>query len=395
MTGRALCDRILRWFWCAVALGAASTALALPGDPKAPNMEAVGTQLMTIFNERQADTFASMLDLNALGARVAANVYESERGRSGFIRGFTQTAQAKTLVNDFFGTLDRSPDSSAKFMKVVTRGGESRPLLRFDYGDSGFEYIEFVVQPDAKGAVKIIDWAPLSGGELYSEVVGRMARILSDPEPGLIQSLLGLQQIDEATLKRMKSIAEMRRKGDLRGAYQEMEKLPAEIADSRVMLVQRASLASEAGDDPNYRKMLARLEQLHGNDPAAAFMLLDHYFYAKNLDKCLQAITAIENRVGVDGMTQMLRSNIYMSLGKHADAVNYARKAIAIEPDMSNAYFTLAQSHVALGQFAEAIEVYTTLQDDFGYQFSKENFAKDATFTKFIASPQFKQWLHE
>lgn len=395
MTGRALSDRILRWFWCAVALGAASTALALPGDPKAPNMEAVGTQLMTIFNERQADTFASMLDLNALGARVAANVYASERGRSGFIRGFMQTAQAKTLVNDFFGTLDRSPDSSAKFMKVVTRGAESRPLLRFDYGDSGFEYIEFVVQPDAKGAVKIIDWAPLSGGELYSEVVGRMARILSDPEPGLIQSLLGLQQIDQETLKRMKSIAEMRRKGDLRGAYQEMEKLPAEIADSRVMLVQRASLASEAGDDPNYRKMLARLEQLHGDDPAAAFMLLDHYFYAKNLDKCLQAITAIENRVGVDGMTQMLRSNIYMTLGKHADAVTYARKAIAIEPDMSDAYFTLAQSHVALGQFAEAIEVYTTLQDDFGYQFTKENFAKDATFTKFIESSQFKKWLRE
>lgn len=358
-------------------------------------MEAVGTHLMTIFNERQADTFASMLDLNALGARVAANVYESERGRSGFIRGFTQTAQAKTLVNDFFGTLDRSPDSSAKFMKVVTRGAESRPLLRFDYGDSGFEYIEFVVQPDAKGAVKIIDWAPLSGGELYSEVVGRMARILSDPEPGLIQSLLGLQQIDQATLKRMKSIAEMRRKGDLRGAYQEMEKLPAQIADSRVMLVQRASLASEAGDDPNYRKMLARLEQLHGNDPAAAFMLLDHYFYARNLDKCLQAITAIENRVGVDGMTQMLRSNIYMTLGKHADAVTYARKAIAIEPDMSDAYFTLAQSHVALGQFAEAIEVYTTLQDDFGYQFTKENFAKDATFTKFIESSPFKKWLRE
>jgi tetratricopeptide (TPR) repeat protein len=395
MTGRALSDRILRWFWCAVALGAASTALALPGDPKAPNMEAVGTQLMTIFNERQADTFASMLDLNALGARVAANVYASERGRSGFIRGFMQTAQAKTLVNDFFGTLDRSPDSSAKFMKVVTRGAESRPLLRFDYGDSGFEYIEFVVQPDAKGAVKIIDWAPLSGGELYSEVVGRMARILSDPEPGLIQSLLGLQQIDQETLKRMKSIAEMRRKGDLRGAYQEMEKLPAEIADSRVMLVQRASLASEAGDDPNYRKMLARLEQLHGDDPAAAFMLLDHYFYAKNLDKCLQAITAIENRVGVVGMTQMLRSNIYMTLGKHADAVTYARKAIAIEPDMSDAYFTLAQSHVALGQFAEAIEVYTTLQDDFGYQFTKENFAKDATFTKFIESSQFKKWLRE
>jgi tetratricopeptide (TPR) repeat protein len=395
MIRTALFHHVLRLFSCIVALGAATTAAALPGDPKAPSMEAVGGQLTTIFNERKADTLASMLDLNALGARVAANVYESERGRSEFVRGFTQSAQAKTLVNDFFGTLDRSPDSAAKFMKVVTRGTENRPLLRFDYSDSGFEYIEFVVRPDAKGGVKIIDWAPLSGGELYSQVIGRMARILSDPAPGLIKTLLGMPQIDEATLKRMKSIAELRRKGDLRAAYQEMEKLPAAIADSRVILVQRASLASEAGDDAGYRKMLARLEQLHGDDPAAAFMLLDHYFYAKNLDKCLQAITAIEGRVGVDGMTQMLRSNIYMTLGKHQEAVTYARKAIEIEPDMSKAYFTLAQSHVALGQFAEAIKVYTTLQEDFGYQFTKENFAKDATFTKFIASPQFKKWLSQ
>ena len=122
-------------------------------------------------------------------------------------------------------------------------------------------------------------------------------------------------------------------------------------------------------------------------------MLLDHYFFAKDLDKCLRAIATIESRVGVDGMTQMLRSNIYMTMGKHQDAITYARKAIEVEPDMTDPYFTLAQSHVALGQFDEAIDVYSTLQDDFGYRFTKDNFAQEATFTKFIASPQFKKWM--
>jgi tetratricopeptide (TPR) repeat protein len=394
MKRTTLSDRIVQLSWTIVALFAAATATALPADGQ-PNLEAIGGQLETIFNERQTDTFSSMLDLSGLGARVAANVYDNEKGRAEFVRGFMKTAQAKTLVTDFFGQLDRSPESAAKYMKVVRRGNENRPLLRMDYGDSGFEYIEFVVQADAKGKARIVDWAPLSSGELYSEVVGRMARILTEPSPGLIQNLLGMQQIDQATLKRMKTIAEMRRKGDLRGALQEMEKLPAEIADSRIVLVQRASLASEMNDDDAYRKMLAHLEKLHGNDPAAAFMLLDHYFYAKDLNKCLQAIASIESRVGVDGMTQMLRSNIYASSGMHKEAITHASKAIDIEPDMSDPYFTLAQSHVVLGQFAEAIEIYSTLQADFGYEFSKENFAQDATFTKFIASPQFKKWLRE
>ena len=386
---------ILRVLWTVAALAAASNASALPTDAKSPNMEAVGGQLATIFNERQADALTAMLDLNGLGVRVAANVYENDKGRTEFTRGFLKTAQSKTLVNDFLGQLDRSPGSSAKYMRVVARGSESRPLLRFDYGDSGFEYIEFVIQADSKGTPRIVDWAPLSSGELYSEVIGRMARILTEPAPGLIQNLLGMQKIDQDTLKRMKTIAELRRKGDLRGAFQEMQKLPEQIADSRVILVQRASLASEAGDDDGYRKTLARLEKLHGNDPAAAFMLLDHYFYAKDLPKCLQAITAIESRVGVDGMTQMLRSNIYASSGMHKEAITHARKAIDSEPEMSDAYFTLAQSHVMLGQFGEAIEVYSTLQGDFGYEFTKANFAEDASYTKFVASPQFKKWLRD
>jgi len=392
MTRTTLSQRFVRMLCCFLTLAAAATSAAAPADQQPPNMEAIGGQLATIFNERQVDTLSSMLDLSGLGARVAASVYDNDKGRAEFVRGFMKSAQAKTLVAEFFAQLDRAPDSAVKYMKVVRRGNESRPLLRFDYGDSGFEYLEFVVQADAKGKARIVDWAPLSGGELYSEVIGRMARILTEPAPGLIQNLLGMQQIDQATLKRMKAIAEMRRKGDLRGAFQEMEKLPAEIADSRVILVQRASLASEANDDNAYRKVLARLEKLHGNDPAAAFMLLDHYFYAKDLNKCLQAIATIESRVGVDGMTQMLRSNIYMSSGMHKEAITHASKAIDIEPEMSDPYFTLAQSHVMLGQFGEAIEIYSTLQADFGYEFSKENFAQDATFTKFIASSQFKKW---
>jgi tetratricopeptide (TPR) repeat protein len=387
--------RTLRVLSCIVAFAAATTVMALPVDSRAPDMAAVGAQIATIINERQADALAAMLDMNELGARVAGNVFENDSGRREFARGFTKTAKAKTLVGDFFGEMDRSTESAARFMRVVTRGTETRPLLRFDYGDDGFEYIEFVVRPDGKGGAKIIDWAPLSGGDLYSEIVGRMARILSEPAPGLIQTLLGMEQIDQETLKRMKAIGEMRRKGDLRSAYLEMEKLPSAIADSRFILVQRASLANESGDDAGYRKTLTRLEQLHGKDPAAAFMLLDHYFLTKDLDKCLQAITAIESRVGVDGMTQMLRSSIYMTLGKHQEAITYARKAIEVEPEMTTPYFTLAQSHVALGQFAEAVEVYTTLQEDFGYEFTKDNFVKNETFGKFVDSPSFRQWLHE
>jgi tetratricopeptide (TPR) repeat protein len=122
-------------------------------------------------------------------------------------------------------------------------------------------------------------------------------------------------------------------------------------------------------------------------------MLLDHYFYAKDLRKCLEAINAIESRVGSDGMTQLLRASIHSVMGMPKEAITHASEAIRLEPDFTSAYFSLAQSHVLVGQFGEAIDVYKRLETDFGYEFSKEGFAGDENFKKFIASSQFKKWL--
>jgi hypothetical protein len=75
------------------------------------------------------------------------------------------------------------------------------------------------------------------------------------------------------------------------------------------------------------------------------------------------------------------------------EAITHASEAIRLEPDFSSAYFSLAQSHVLVGQFGEAIGVYQRLETDFGYEFSKEGFASDENFKKFVASAQFKKWL--
>lgn len=377
----------------ALALLPLSAALAVAGKSENLDLDALGQTISTAFNERDADTLVEMVDMQTLGTRVAATLYENEKGRSEFARGFTKTAKSKDVINQFFAQLDNSEGSTTKFMKVVQRGEERRPLMRLDYGDAGFEYLEFVIVQDDKGRPRIVDWAPLSGGDLYSTSVGMVARLAMGPAPGLIPSFLGLKKIDEKALKHMKRIGELRKQGELQKAYDEMGNLPAEIADTRVLLVQRASLASEAGNDDAYRKTLARLDEKHGKDPAAAFMLLDHYFYAKDLRKCLGAIDAIESRVGSDGMTQLLRANIHSVMGMPKEAITHASEAVRLEPDFTTAYFSLAQSHVLVGQFGEAVGVYKTLETDFGYEFSKEGFAEDQNFKKFVASPQFKKWL--
>lgn len=370
-----------------------SAALAVAGNAKGPDLHELGAKISVAFNERDADTLVEMIDIQAFGLRVAATLFDNEKARHEFAYGFARGAPSTEIVNQFFAQLDSSEGSVTKVMKVVQRGDEHRPLIRLDYGDGGFEYLEFVIHSDDQGQPRIVDWEPLSGGELYSGSVGTIVRLAMGPAPGLIPGFLGLRHVDENTVKQMKRIGELRKQGEFQKAYEEMGNLPAELADSRVLLVQRASLASVTGDDDAYRKALARLDEKYGQDPAAAFMLLDHYFYAKDLQKFLGAIGAIESRVGVDGLMQLLRSNMYGEMGMHEEAIAHAGEAIRLEPELTSAYFSLAQSHVLLGQFGEAIGVYRQLEADFGYEFSEENFVEDERFRKFLASPQFKEWL--
>jgi hypothetical protein len=114
--------RVLRLFWCVVALAAATTATALPADSKAPDMAAVGAQITTIIKERQADALASLLDMNELGARVAENVFENETGRGEFVRGFTKTCKGQDAGRRFL----RRDGSLARQYRQVHESRHSR-----------------------------------------------------------------------------------------------------------------------------------------------------------------------------------------------------------------------------------------------------------------------------
>ena len=389
-------SRLTRSLLIAVlALLPLSAAPAVGGNAKPLDLDEVGAGISVAFNERDADTLVTMMDMQALGRRVAVTLFESEKARSEFAQGFASSVPGGQVISQLFAALDSSEGSSTKYMKVVRRGDELRPLMRMDYGDDGFDYLEFVIHPDDRGRPRIVDWSALSNGELYSESLGSITRLAIDPAPGLIPGFLGFKQVDEKAIGQFKRIGELRTRGELQKAYEEMGRLPAEFADTRVLLVQRASLASEMGNEDAYRAMLARLAEKHGRDPAAAFMLVDHYFYAKDLRKFLGAIEAIEGRVGDDGLMQLLRSNMYGELGMLDEAIAHAAEAIRREPDLETAYFSLAQWQVLAGQFGEAIGVYRRLEADFDYAFSEEVFREDARYRDFLASPELKEWLKD
>ena len=112
-------------------------------------------------------------------------------------------------------------------------------------------------------------------------------------------------------------------------------------------------------------------------------------------DKVLKSIDTMEKRVGVDGVTRMLRASAYMLGNDLENALKCADEAIALESDLLAAQDTRATLLVQLGRFKEAVAAYKAMETQFGFQFTRDIFTADPVFKQFVASPAFAAWLPE
>src|SRR5215831_15222014 len=349
-----------------------------------------GTELAAALNKVDMDALEKMIDLQALATRVARKMAISERETSGFVAGFSKKGSINSLLANTLESLRRA-HGKVELMRVVQRGEERRPLLRYDLGDNGFDYHEYILESTASG-YRIVDWYQLSTGELTSATIAVASKLLMDPNPGFLKSLLGVSAVNDDLVVRFKSIGQLEREHKFVDAIGVIEKMPPELANSRVLMVKAASLASASGDDSRYRRALSNLAERHGDDPTLAFMLLDHYFYEGNVDKALQSIAAMEARLGRDGVTELLKANIHYSKHHYDEMVSHAQQAILLEPNRPNAYFVLALGYISKEQYPMAIETYSTLGSKLGYRFTRAGFESDPKMKKFVQSAAFKSW---
>ncbi len=350
--------------------------------------ERFGGQFAQALNERNREVAAGLIDFHGLAERAAEYQGLTGRSRTDFIGGVEKAGVASIIAN-FFGALDTS-EGTVKFMRV-TRQSPPRSLVRFDLKDRGFSYCEFVLAKDATGRTRAVDWYQIATGDLMSVTLGGIGQLFGE-DPGLIERLLGARP-DTTSLVKLRRIGELQRAGKYAEALDVYKQLPGPIANSRIMLTARASAAALAQRTDEYHAALEKLAQHYSSDPGTAFMLMDHYFKQQDMPKLLKAIDAVEQRVGADGITSIIRSNAYYQAKDVANALRYAEESIRLEPDRMEPYDVRATYLVELGRFAEAVTAYREIETRFDITFSRQIFVEDPSFEKFAASPAFRAWL--
>jgi tetratricopeptide (TPR) repeat protein len=361
---------------------------ATPIQEREAVAEKFGREIAQALNDRDRAAAAGLIASHGLAERAADYQGLTGRSKTDFVGG-VEKAGAESIVATFFRALDTS-EGTVKYIRV-TRQFPPRSLVRFDLGDRGFNYCEFVVVKDATGHARAVDWYQISTGDLMSVTLGGIGQLFAG-DPGLIERLLGARP-DTTALNKLRRIGELQRAGKYSEALDVYKQLPEPIANSRIMLTARASAAIFAQRTDEYHVALEKLAQHYSSDPGAAFMLLDHYFKQQDMPKLLKAIDAVEQRVGADGITSIMRSNAYFQVKDVTNALKYAEESIRLEPDRLDPYDVRATYLVNLGRFPEAVTAYREIETRFGVKFSREIFVDEPSFEKFVASAAFRAWL--
>ncbi|TLU64365.1 hypothetical protein FE810_12255 [Thalassotalea litorea] len=369
--------------------GALSAPLSAK-ENRAQKLEEFGALIVNVLNERDAEAFCRQIDFNDLAMRAAKDIFDKKSEQSDYARGFNKSSAQ--ICERVVANLEYA-EGKTKFRGIVERDGQKRIVVRFDLGDSGFDYVEYRVK-SLNNEYQIFDWYQLTTGQLVSETIGAMSKLMMDPNPGILKKLLDIKTIDKDLSSQMTTMFQAFRDKRFKDVLTAYESLPDPVKYSRIIITYAMAAANHSGDEAKYKGMLSVLAEHHSSDPSAAFMLVDYYYYQGDWDKVLASIDTLESRFGKDAMLELLKANVYWGNGDYLSLEQHAKNAIAMEPDFEDPYFTLAQGYIELEQFENATNIFDLLVNNFGYYFSKEEFAADPSFSIFVASQAFANWAH-
>jgi hypothetical protein len=346
-----------------------------------------GQQLAEHINLRDGEAITAMIDVEGLARTAIKDLELSANEQRGFIEGFVEKRDqvSNNLLAGFTGK------STAKLLRSTRVGSGYQHLLRFDFADEqgasqGFGYVRF----ECNGEGKITDWFDYAVGLKSSDAIGRLAAGIFGARSS-IRAWFGVSQIDPKALAAFErfvhAIAE--KKPSL--AYEEMAGLPTMFKKTQLYATYRVMLAQQI-NDATYRASLEELAAHFGNEPTLQFLLIDHFFHTKRIDRAVRAIETFEDNVIKDAATSVLKCNAYLEDAKPMLALAACETAVNAEPELTLAWDSLLGVTAATNDSAVFIDVVERYEKVLVHPLNADSIADLPEYSWLKRDRRFKKW---
>jgi tetratricopeptide (TPR) repeat protein len=375
----------LRRLCVAATLATLPGVCALAADaPARKNAASVGQALAKALNERDADGFMRHIDTGALVRILLEDLGLGERDTQ------TLRQQLPSSVRRNIETGMRGLEynkGSARFMREGRQDGRAYALVRLDMGEGGVDYIRYFLSP--RHAVE--DWYIYTSAALFSaQVRFNLATMLKSDS--LLSALFGTRPPSRSELRPFSEMRQHVANDDYAAAYRALEAFPESYRKSRQWALMRVTYGGRAGDE-SYRAALRHLAAHFGGDSDLQLILIDHYFFERQLDKSLAAIAALELAVGgEDASTSSLRGNLLAEMKRYPTAAQACRRAIALEPDFKQGYWCLIAVGTNSNDGKLAVEGLTAYEKAFQLSLDPDSLAAEEAYKHISRTREFAAW---
>ena len=347
-----------------------------------------GRQIVAALSSVDAKAFGLAIDKEALLDRVFDGMSQDTK-RVKKIRGELYSAldQVSTITTKNLGE-----NARLTFVRSRSIGLEHRALMRVDLGDGGLNYLDFILQKDKAGTVRIIDWHDYAKGQIYTDSLRQALVLLLPDEKTLIEKLLGKDKVNRKAAKEFAALSLLSKQQKYAEWLEKYNDVSGKIKYNRLTLVTRVMMTSAIGDKDQYRLALRDVHKYLGDDPTLSLLLLDHYFYEGNFKAAHRALDRLDEYTGGDAAIDVLKANISLTEKNYPESIRYAQGALEQDAGYEGAYWTLLDASVNAKQYQTSVEAIKQLERHFGYAFNPEKLAKIKGYEGFAGSAAFAKW---
>ena len=334
--------------------------------------------------------FNGVIDWDEILKRATAGIEVPEASRNGFIQGVKSSMeQEQGLVPQIIGTIQGG--GSYKFLHRGVRDGQKTILFRLVTSELTIaNYHDFVLARRPDGKVRAVDAYMFLSGELISQSIRRLyIPVAAKVAPDLLDRLQGTERAIAKNLAGFERMTTEVRNGHPADALKIYRQFPPELKSDKNLLLIRLQAAQDVSDE-EYSRAIEDFRATHPDLACVELLSIGYYLLKKDPRRAFACIDRFEKAVGGDPYLNVVRATIHTEAKEYDAARKDARSAIAQDPTLQDAFWSLLTISLQEHQFAETVKLLNQLEDSFHVPFG--DMTQLPVFAEFVRSPEYHAW---
>lgn len=351
--------------------------------------EEFAQNLATSINEGNPNYFNEHFDLTGMLDQVIADYETPEDFEMGFVEGVSSSLNVGQELVNSLGAL-----GYYRLLRINNYTEQPVALFRLVSG-SDINYHEVFLSPPTSNTIRITDFYPYigGGGQPFSTTLKRLyINALADLEDG--DSYLKNAPVEDRAfatyMPKIEEVVALASAEKMEEALQLTESLPNVLQRNKMTLMMRMNIANNVSDAA-YQKVVQDFNTYHPNDPVSALMQLDFSFEKDSADLTLALIDSLNTKIGGDPYLKVLKAEVFKIKGDTEQAEQLLHQSIAEEPEGEEAYWTLLLLLIETNKYAEAVALFTPMQQQFDLDPATLISNEDRTALENV--PEFQAWV--